>query len=122
LHAAAILRGTSFNQCFLILKKKQKSAYEMTMLSVYPLLLTFECLNQSLGNLVCISWHLSLSQQHTSYIPPISLCVCMCIPLLLLGNRSVKTLQLQQIYTMIEELLDALFFIGSVSYQGKVGD
>jgi hypothetical protein len=32
---------------------------------VYPPMLTFECLNQSLWNLICISWHLSPSQQHT---------------------------------------------------------
>jgi hypothetical protein len=37
--------------------------------------LTFDCLNQSLLNLVCISWHLSPSQRRT-----LSLCVCMCIP------------------------------------------
>jgi hypothetical protein len=32
--------------------------------AVYPPLLTFECLNQSLRNLVCVSWHLSPFQQH----------------------------------------------------------
>jgi hypothetical protein len=40
--------------------------------------------------LVCISWHLSPSQWHISQIPPISLCVCMCIPLLSLGKGLVK--------------------------------
>jgi hypothetical protein len=34
-----------------------------------------------------------------SYIPPIGLCVCMCIPLSLLGNGSVKTLPQQRIHT-----------------------
>jgi hypothetical protein len=39
--------------------------------------------------LVCISWRLSRSQRRTSKIPPISLCVCVCIPLSLLFNGSV---------------------------------
>jgi hypothetical protein len=34
---------------------------------------TFECLNQSLCYLVCVSWHLSPSQRRTSKSPPISL-------------------------------------------------
>jgi hypothetical protein len=42
--------------------------------------LTFEYLKQSLWNLVCISWHLSPSQLRTSWMPPISLCVCICVP------------------------------------------
>jgi hypothetical protein len=57
---------------------------------------TFECLNQSLWNLVRVSCHLSLSQLCTSHIPPVSLCVCMWIPLSLLLNLSVKTLPRQQ--------------------------
>jgi hypothetical protein len=57
-----------------------------------PPLLTFECLNQSLWNLVRTSRHLSPSQRPNQKNPPISLCVCTCIPLSLLGNGSVKTL------------------------------
>jgi hypothetical protein len=49
---------------------------------VYPPLSTIECLNQSPLNLWCISWQLSPSQRRTSWIPPISLCARMCIPLI----------------------------------------
>jgi hypothetical protein len=53
-------------------------------------LLTFKRLNQSLWNLVSMSWHLSPSQRSNKKIPHISLCVCMCISLSLPGNCSVK--------------------------------
>jgi hypothetical protein len=43
-----------------------------------PLSSVLEYLNQSLWNLVCVSWHPSPSQRHMSQIPPTSLCVCMC--------------------------------------------
>jgi hypothetical protein len=90
---------------------------------------TFECLNQSLWNLVCISCYLSPSQRHI--IPPISLCVCMCIhlsllgngsvkiPLALLCNSSIKTLPRHEYTCNKEELLDASFSKRSVSHQGK---
>jgi hypothetical protein len=54
-----------------------KKANSISMMSVILPLLTFECMNQSLWNLVCtrISWHLSISQRLTSKIPPISLCL-----------------------------------------------
>jgi hypothetical protein len=48
-------------------------------INVSPLL-TFKCLIQSLWNLVCISWQLSPYERRNSEMPPISLCVCMCIP------------------------------------------
>jgi hypothetical protein len=48
--------------------------------SLYPHPITFKCLNQSLWNLVFISWQLSPSQRRTSQVPPISLRVYMCIP------------------------------------------
>jgi hypothetical protein len=51
---------------------------------------TFECLNQSLWNLVCVSWHLSPSQRLTSYTPAISLCVCLCIPPVVATQRLGK--------------------------------
>jgi hypothetical protein len=44
--------------------------------SVYFPLSNIECLNQSLRNLVFISWHLDSSQWHTSQIPLITL---MCL-------------------------------------------
>jgi hypothetical protein len=43
--------------------------------------------------------YLSLSQWRTSSNHVISLCVCMCIPLTLLSNACVKTLQPQRIHT-----------------------
>jgi hypothetical protein len=51
---------------------------------------TFECLNQSLLNLACMSWHLSPFQRRTSEISPINLCAYMCNPLPLLGNGWAK--------------------------------
>jgi hypothetical protein len=39
-----------------------------------------QCLKQTLQNLVCISWYLRLSQCRTLKIPPITLCIRMCIP------------------------------------------
>jgi hypothetical protein len=49
--------------------------------------INFECLNQYLWNLVCISRHLSPSQRRTSYIPPISLCVSPIFARQLLGKH-----------------------------------
>jgi hypothetical protein len=43
-------------------------------------------------------------------MPPISLCVCMCIPLSLLGNGSVKTLSLQRIHTQQYNCWRHLFY------------
>jgi hypothetical protein len=40
-----------------------------------------------------------ITQRRASQIPPLSLCVCMCIPLSLLGNGLVKTLRRQRIHT-----------------------
>jgi hypothetical protein len=75
--------------------------------------MAFECLNQSLSNLVCIAWHLSPSQWYTSWISPIG----MCIP-------SVVARQWLGIYVPVatntwtkEELLDTLLSAQSVSYQ-----
>jgi hypothetical protein len=41
----------------------------MLYVCIPPPQLTYECLNQSFLNLVCISWHLSPSQRHASQIP-----------------------------------------------------
>jgi hypothetical protein len=57
---------------------------------VTPPHINFEFQKQSLWNLVCISWHLSPSQRRTSKIPPISLCVCICIPLIVARQRLGK--------------------------------
>jgi hypothetical protein len=83
---------------------------------VYPLpQLTLECLNQSLWNLVRISWHLSPSQQPNKkflssvYVPPI-------VARQRLGtNVTVVT----NTHATIEELLDASFPMWLVSYRGK---
>jgi hypothetical protein len=55
-------------------------------------LINFWRVNQSL-------WHLSISQWRNLEIPPISLCVHICIPLSLLGNGSIKTLPPRRIHT-----------------------
>jgi hypothetical protein len=60
---------------------------------------TFECLDQSLWNLVCISWHVGPPQRRTSQIPPISLCVCTCIPPIVARQRLGKILSLLNIAT-----------------------
>jgi hypothetical protein len=81
-------------------KNKSRLMWSPCCVSVNPLPpSTYECLNQSLRNLVCISWHLRPVQWRTSQVPPISLCVYMCIPLSTLGNGSVKTLLRQRIHT-----------------------
>jgi hypothetical protein len=80
---------------FLILKNKSRLMGSPCCLCVYvslPLCIcdsptNFECVNQSSWNLVRISWHLSPSQWCTWQIPPISLCVCMCIPLMVARQR-----------------------------------
>jgi hypothetical protein len=63
-------------------------------MSVNPPLSTFECLNQSLWNLVCLSWHLSSSNSILhKYLP--SVCVFVCVSLLpLLDKGSVQRIPL----------------------------
>jgi hypothetical protein len=68
------------------------------MLSVYPHLPTSECMNPSLWNLLCVSWHLSPSQWCTSWISHNSLSVCMWIPLSWLGNCLIQLFMRQWIY------------------------
>jgi hypothetical protein len=55
--------------------------------SMYSPLLIYECLNQSLWNLVCISWHPSPSQRHISWILCISLCVFVCVSSIVARQR-----------------------------------
>jgi hypothetical protein len=80
----------------------------------------FEYLNQPLWRSVCMSWHLSTSRRRTSYITPISLCVCILNPLSLLGNGSINTFSWQRIYATIKEWLEASFSIRPMSYQMTV--
>jgi hypothetical protein len=104
---------------FLILKKR-KYAYEITMFSVcLPPLSTFECQNQSLWNLVCISWHLSPSQRHTFFNPYQSVCLHMyplAVPRQRLGKHFTEV---TNTHATIKEVLDLSFSMRSVSYKGK---
>jgi hypothetical protein len=50
-----------------------------------------------------------------------SVCVCMRIPLSLLGNCSAESLPAMNTHETIKELLDVSFSRGSVSYQRSVG-
>jgi hypothetical protein len=84
------------------------------MLFVYP---PYQLLN-ALTNLY-ETWYVC----HMSKISSNSPCICMCIPLFLLGKRSVKTLpQAKNTLSTIQEFLNASFSMRSVSYQNKVGD
>jgi hypothetical protein len=74
-----------------------------------PSPLTFEWMHQSSWNLVCLSWHLSPSQMRTSYILPINLCVCMCIPLSLLGNGWVTRYRCNE-YTCNKRIAEDVIF------------
>jgi hypothetical protein len=69
-----------------------KQAYAITIFSLrlrIPLS-TFESLNQSLWNSVCVLWNLSPCQRRTSLIPPLA-CVFVCVSLQSFqGNGSVK--------------------------------
>jgi hypothetical protein len=78
------------------------------MLSVTPPpQLTFECLNQSLGNLVCISWHLSPSQRFIYNSLP-SVCFCIYIPPIVVRQRLGKNVTAAtNTHATMEELLDA---------------
>jgi hypothetical protein len=74
---------------------------------------TFECLNQSLQNFVCISWHLSPSQWLHKSLP--SVCVSVCVSLL---SLLVKTLP-QQEYTHNSRTVGHVFFaVHMVSKEG----
>jgi hypothetical protein len=77
---------------------------------------TFECVNESLWNLVCISLHLSPSQRHNSRIPPFSLCDSVYIPSIFATQRLGAPTNTRAI---IEELLALTFSIRLVLYQRK---
>jgi hypothetical protein len=80
----------------------------------------FECLNQSLWNLVCISWNLSQSQWLT-HKSPLSICVPVFIFPTVAKQRHGKNVRAAtNTHVTIEELLDASFSVRSVSYQRKV--
>jgi hypothetical protein len=61
-----------------------------SLVSMYPSPSNFEYLNQSLWNLVRVSWQLSPSQWSTSQIRPNSLCACMCISLIVVRQQLDK--------------------------------
>jgi hypothetical protein len=82
---------------------------------------TFEWLKQFLRNLICISWHLNPSQRRTSWNPPISLCVYMCTSPIVARQRLSKNITAAtNTRVTIEEILNALFSLRFVSYEGKV--
>jgi hypothetical protein len=73
-------------------------------------------------NLLKLAMHImapETSQRPASYISPLSLCLYM-YTLSLLGNSLVKTLPRQWIYTTMDGLLEASFYIRSVSYERRV--
>jgi hypothetical protein len=86
------------------------------MLSVNTPLSTFECLNQTLRNLVCLSWHLSPSKRRTSQMSPISLRVCMCM---LLSNGRYKRYAVNE-YTCNNRIIFLLWIVRIVFYAGRV--
>jgi hypothetical protein len=73
---------------------------------------------QSLWNLVCTSilWRLIPSQRRTSWMPPASLCVCICIPLSFLGKNVTAATNED---ASMEELLDAPFVYGQCLLKGS---
>jgi hypothetical protein len=84
--------------------------------------LTFEWLNQSLWNLVCISCHLSPSQRY--FITPSHQSVRLyAYPPFVARQRLGKNVTAAtNTHAKINELLDASFSMRSVSYQRRVGD
>jgi hypothetical protein len=58
--------SSSWSLIFSLLSKSRLMPSQCCQCVCEATLLTFECLNQSLWNLVCISWHMSPPQWHTS--------------------------------------------------------
>jgi hypothetical protein len=81
--------------------------------------LTFECLQHSLRNSICISWHLSHHSGvlHKS-LPSVFVSVCISL-LTLLGNISVNTFPQQRIRATVEKLLEASFLCGPCLIEGE---
>jgi hypothetical protein len=75
---------SDYQTTFIILKKKIKNAYAIFMLSVCLCVPHYQLLNR------WINIYEILYAYHDTWAHPTSLCVCMCITLLLLGNGSVK--------------------------------
>jgi hypothetical protein len=76
--------------------------------------LNFDCLNQSLWNLVRISWYPSPSERRTSQLPRISLCLHLHVAGQRLGKYVTETTNINSTI----QLLDVSFSMQSVSYQG----
>jgi hypothetical protein len=79
---------------------------------VYSPVSAFECLNQSLWNLVCITWHLRHVQWRTLYIPPILLCVCMCVSPIVVRQLLGIDVPTATNARNKEQLLDASYLCG----------
>jgi hypothetical protein len=75
---------------------------------------TSECLNQSLGNVVSISWHLNGVLRKS--LP--SVCVYVCVARQRLGKNVTAATNTHT----IEELLDVSFYMRTVSYQRRAGE
>jgi hypothetical protein len=88
---------------------------------LYPPTQTFQCLNQSLWNLLCTVYHDTWAHLNgVLHIYLSSVCASVWISdLSLLGNGSVNTFPRQRIHATIE-LLDASFSVRSASYQRRV--
>jgi Zn-finger protein len=110
----------SFSLLSLFWKNKSMLKISPCCLCIPPPPKTFECLNQSLWNLVHIMAPEPISKAY--FINPCHQSVCLHVycPLLLLGNNSVNTFPWQWIHATIEELLDASFSIWSMSCQRSV--
>jgi hypothetical protein len=80
---------------------------------------TFGYLNQSLWNLVRMSWCLRSSQWGALHIPRDALCLYVYSPLSLLGKDSVNTFPRQRLHEIIDELLEASFLCSQSRTIGK---
>jgi hypothetical protein len=125
-----------FESIVYILLAESRFMRSPSCMSVNPLLLTLEWLDQSLWNLVCISWLLSQSQRRTAYyINPFHQSVYLYVypsyrckgtaPLSLslhtvLGNGSVNMNPRQKIHATIQELLDVSLSVRYLSYERRV--
>jgi hypothetical protein len=76
-------------------------------------------MNQSLWNSTCKRWHLSLSQQHTSWIPSFNLCLYVYAPIVARQRLGENVTAATNTHVTLEEFLDSSFSMCSESYQGR---
>jgi hypothetical protein len=88
-------------------------------LSLYPSI-KFECINQSVWKLVCISWHRNQSQWPTSQIPLISLCVSLCNPLSLLGKHVPTATNIRNNRSIVGHVVLSTISVASKTICGSV--